>query len=214
MNRITYHHGNLRDELVRCGKEILQSEGISSLTLRSITRAAGVSHGAPRNEFADMNGLLAAIATSGFEDLIAARQAALQKVKGGADDRLRSVLATYITFARDQPGLFALMYGHHILERASYPELNDVSERSYELLQAKVYDYLVSSGFPAACTDELVQCTWSAVHGVSMLFSNRPSGPNVKAVLPFDRWRSEVIAFTLAGLLARAKDFATSRSRA
>ena len=52
MTRDTYHHGNLRAELIRCGRELLARDGIHNLSLRAVTREAGVSHGAPRNEFA------------------------------------------------------------------------------------------------------------------------------------------------------------------
>ena len=42
-----YHHGDLREALVRAGRDILESEGMAALTLRACARKAGVSHAAP-----------------------------------------------------------------------------------------------------------------------------------------------------------------------
>src|ERR1700752_1930486 len=95
--RSTYHHGNLREELIRCGKELLATEGIQNLTLRAVARAAGVSHGAPRNQFLELNDLLAAIAAEGFDELVALREKALTRHKDPAR-RLKAILATYIDF--------------------------------------------------------------------------------------------------------------------
>ncbi|GAP36738.1 TetR/AcrR family transcriptional regulator [Piscinibacter sakaiensis] len=205
--RDTYHHGNLRAELIRCGKELLASEGIQNLTLRAVTRAAGVSHGAPRNEFADMNGLLAAMAVEGFEELIALREQALARQSDPAR-RLQAVLGCYVDFAAAHPGLFWLMYGPHIREREQYPDLLAAARRSYGLLEATVFGFLEAAGLAHARTSELVQCAWSAVHGMAMLFNGRPLGPSIPAAMSFAKWKASVIEFAMAGLVARAGQLA------
>lgn len=201
--RETYHHGNLRAELIRCGKELLATEGIQNLTLRAVTRAAGVSHGAPRNEFADMNGLLAAMAIEGFEELIALREKALARQTDPLR-RLQVVLGCYIDFATAHPGLFWLMYGPHIRDREHYPDLMAVARRSYGLLEGGVFGFLEAQGLAHARTPELVQCAWSAVHGMAMLFNGRPLGPSIPAAMSFTKWKASVIEFAVAGLVARA----------
>lgn len=203
--RETYHHGNLRAELIRCGRELLAQEGIQNLSLRAVTRAAGVSHGAPRNEFADMNGLLAAIATEGFADLIAKRRQALARHKD-ADARLQAVLGVYIDFAAANSDMFWLMFGPHISERERYPQLLEASRQSYDVLQEAVFDFLRAHGLPHGCTQELVQCAWSAVHGMAMLFNGRPLGPSIPTAMSFTKWKTSVIRFAMSGLLTRAAE--------
>jgi len=41
-----YHHGDLRQALLTLAKQQLTSQGIESLSLRAISREAGVSHAA------------------------------------------------------------------------------------------------------------------------------------------------------------------------
>jgi AcrR family transcriptional regulator len=202
--RSTYHHGNLRQALIACGMQILQSEGAHGLTLRSVTRAAGVSPGAPRHEFGDLNGLLSAIAVEGLAELSRLRRAASRQAAGPAE-RLKAVMRVYVDFAVERPGLFWVMIGPAITDRHLRTEVAQAAQSSYVILETHVDEYLAFLGLERARSAELVQCVWSSVHGVSMLFSGRPHGPSVATPMPFEQWRESLIAFALAGLEASAR---------
>lgn len=199
--RRPYHHGNLREEMIRCGREILASEGIHGLTLRSAARLAGVSHGAPRNQFADKEGLLAAIATEGFWELITVRRARLLP-EMTAEARLLVVMDGYIEFAITQPALFFLMFGPQIVGKEHYPELLAAGNASYELLHGAVEDYFAERGASERFDELKVRCAWSAVHGLSMFYSDRPVGPSLKRKVSFEKWRQGLLKFILTGLIA------------
>src|SRR5256885_8862449 len=57
-----YHHGSLREAMLRAAESILERDGIRGLTLRAAAREAGVSHAAPKNRFGDLVGLLSDLA--------------------------------------------------------------------------------------------------------------------------------------------------------
>src|SRR5262245_66654252 len=61
-----YHHGSLREAVLRAAESILKRDGIRGLTLRAAAREAGVSHAAPKNHFGDVTGLLSDLASDGF----------------------------------------------------------------------------------------------------------------------------------------------------
>ncbi len=65
----TYHHGDLKNALIKAGVEILAKDGVSGLSLRKVALRAGVSHSAPYSHFADKQALIAAISTEGFRQL-------------------------------------------------------------------------------------------------------------------------------------------------
>lgn len=207
--RQTYHHGNLRAEMIRCGREILASEGASGLTLRSAARLAGVSHGAPRNQFSDKEGLLAAIAADGFRELVAIRRAKLTEDMT-AEARLLTVMDGYIEYAVRQPALFYLMFGPQIVDKQNYPDLLEAGNNSYELLYEAVEAYFAANGHAEQFDDMMVRAAWSAMHGVSMLFSAKPAGPNTRQRVSLAQWRKGVQAFVLTGLLAAAEEKAVS----
>jgi AcrR family transcriptional regulator len=205
--REAYHHGNLREELIRCGRQLLIEQGINKFSLRSVTRMVGVSHGAPRNEFADKEGLLAAIAAEGLRELTQFR---MKRFKPGmsAETRLTHVVDGYIEFAVQQPQIFYLMFGPQIEDKERYPDLIQEVNASYQLLYGAVRDYLVEAGYPGQFNENMVRNAWSAAHGVSMLFSNKPGGPKVKGRAPLDTWKKSVIQFVLDGLLCEARKLA------
>src|SRR5215472_8900990 len=67
--RRPYHHGDLRQALVRSALEILSEAGVGGLSLRAAARRARVSAMAPYRHFADKEALLAAVAEYGFREL-------------------------------------------------------------------------------------------------------------------------------------------------
>src|SRR5450432_4625377 len=71
-----YHHGALRDALLKAAERVLERDGLSGLTLRAVAREAGVSHAAPTHHFGDLTGLLSELAAIGFRQFNAAMAAA------------------------------------------------------------------------------------------------------------------------------------------
>ncbi len=80
-----YHHGSLREAMLRAAESILERDGIRGLTLRAAAREAGVSHAAPKNHFGDVMGLLSDLAAVGFARFRAAMEA--HRRRGWPPDR-------------------------------------------------------------------------------------------------------------------------------
>jgi AcrR family transcriptional regulator len=104
-----YHHGSLREAMLRAAESILERDGIGGLTLRAAAREAGVSHAAPKNHFGDVMGLLSDLAAVGFARFQAAMEAQIRK-SDPAPARLEAIGRGYVTFARTYPDLFLLMF--------------------------------------------------------------------------------------------------------
>ncbi len=62
-----YHHGNLREALVRATLDLIAERGLSGFTFAEAARAAGVSSAAPYRHYRDRQGLIADVAREGFE---------------------------------------------------------------------------------------------------------------------------------------------------
>lgn len=96
----TYHHGDLRTAVLAAAGELIENEGLDSLSVREAARRAGVSHNAPYRHFPDRDALLAALAADGF--------AALDKVLNGRSGR--ELGEAYVRFALTHPQRFRLMF--------------------------------------------------------------------------------------------------------
>jgi len=105
-----YHHGNLRQALLRAAEVALEARGVQQLSLRELSRELGVSHASPQRHFATKQDLLNALATEGFLrlDSISAKAAAASGQNFNA--RLTKLALAYLGFALKHPALLALMF--------------------------------------------------------------------------------------------------------
>ncbi len=168
-----YHHGNLRQALVKASLQIIAEEGIEALTLRSVGRRTGVSHAAPYRHFADKEALLAAVAQEGLEELRQAMYDAQQSIPGNPAEQLRAVGLAYVRFATGQPARFKVMFGPYISDRSKHAGLEEASVACIDVLitglQACHNDGIIRPGEPLE--DALL--AWSMVHGLSSLLIDR-----------------------------------------
>jgi AcrR family transcriptional regulator len=164
-----YHHGSLREAMLRAAESILERDGIRGLTLRAAAREAGVSHAAPKNHFGDVMGLLSDLAAGGFARFRAAMEAHIRKCDP-APARLEAIGRGYVTFARKHPDLFLLMFRGERLDftRAT---LRSAADAALDVLADTVR---AVRNEPMQATLTLPQAAqmvvaWSLVHGFAML---------------------------------------------
>ena len=51
MKNDSYHHQNLKNEMIEKGIELVNEHGAEQLSLRKVAQACGVSHAAPYSHF-------------------------------------------------------------------------------------------------------------------------------------------------------------------
>ena len=159
----SYHHGDLRDALVRSARTILERDGLPALSLRGVARAAGVSPAAPYHHFPDKQALRDAVAEQGFDALTSAMTTRMAKKKD-PQARLEASGVGYITFAVENPALFALMFGAG-QQLSANAAVTQAGQRAYAVLAAAVAATSADgSADPLVCLR-----LWGLVHGVAKL---------------------------------------------
>lgn len=169
----TYHHGNLREELVIAAMGLLREHGLPSLTLRATARAAGVSHTAPYNHFSDKRALLAALADQGFAELDARCEHVCTAVSD-ARCNLQRLGQAYVEFALDQPEMFQLMFSTEVgaMKRDRLESIAPVTN-VYGRMQGLVSTILAEAGDRQGEVDAACIGAWSLVHGLATLLIER-----------------------------------------
>ena len=157
--RATYHHGDLRTALVSAAEGLLASG--ATLSLRAVAKAAGVSHAAPYHHFANLDALLAAVATRGFHDLAADMEAAHPGVDTAA--RLVGHCTAYVAFALARPAAFRLMFSPLLQHKADHPALQAAADGAFEVLRKAAHAHVAEGA------DELALAGWSLAHGLASL---------------------------------------------
>ncbi len=155
----------LRTRLLDAAVVIVAERGdLSHVTIRAVTRGAGVSPNAFYLHFETREQLIAALIDRGFEEF---RAAVAQGAAAGADpgSRLRGAGLAYIAFARERPALYRIIFGPH-----EHPESEDSEEErpgiaAFGDLMALITAYLDDVGAAEADVERLAQGVWTGLHG-------------------------------------------------
>ena len=144
------------DRLIQAGRQLLEDDGISAVTVREVARRCGVSHGAPRRHFPTLALLLAAIAEMCFDEL----HHHLTNAKGGLKETARA----YVAYAVEHPHAFDLITRHDVLAGSG----RELRATSLPLLQQ--WQTRFAEQHPAA-PNAAATAAWAAIHGVASLAS-------------------------------------------
>ena len=105
-----YHHGNLKEALVRAALELIAEKGPAGFTFADAARSAGVSPAAPYRHFRDRDELLADVARRGFEQFAAALAKAWDEGKPDVMSAFDRLGKAYLAFAKRAPAYYSAMF--------------------------------------------------------------------------------------------------------
>ncbi|WP_020409092.1 TetR/AcrR family transcriptional regulator [Hahella ganghwensis] len=165
----SYHHGNLRQELLEKALEQLKQVGPDKVSLRALARDIGVSQTAPYRHFSDKNALLAALAAQGYQELTRATLAASENCEDSAQKMLQAGLA-YIHFARHHPELYKLMFGPVIECPLEYPDLAEAGQGAFKVIMAICEEGVQAEMFVNQDASLIAHSIWAMVHGIASLW--------------------------------------------
>lgn len=178
-HRSSYHHGDLSNALADAATEMARTGGPDAVVLRAAAREAGVSAAAAYRHFAHHEELLQVVKQRALDALAMAMRVSLESGEPLPDPaqesvrRLQALGRAYLTFARQNPGLFRTAFCrpeapvHDIAERiAANTPFAFVSSVLDELVEHGVLDPSRRDGAEIAA--------WSAVHGLATLLLDGP----------------------------------------
>ena len=169
MARQTYHHGDLKNALIKAGVEILAKEGIDGLTLRKVAQLAGVSHNAPYSHFADKQSLIAAISTEGFKQLYQELDKAILTHPNDPKRQLQEGAWAYVQFALNNTDTFKIMFSSVLEKEKEYPAFVEVSQMTFNQV-VNIVRACQEAGILNGTPPELLAVSvWGQIHGIISL---------------------------------------------
>lgn len=163
---------DLKDALIRVGRELLVEEGLSQLSLRKVAKLAGVSHTAPYRHFCDKSELLVYIALKDFEILFEELEAAKNLYVGSPKAQLKAAGNAYIKMFLRHPEATELMFGGALRGATGFDDIEHYSKKCLGILEE-----IIEEGQKTGCFEstksatDLAVASWSMVHGLAMLRS-------------------------------------------
>lgn len=156
-----YHHGDLRNALLKAAREVLEERGPSFLGLREVSRRVGVSAPSAYHHFPSRDALALGLAEQGALELAKA----LIVKPGEGNETLLPYGEAYVAFARANPALYRLMFGEGFPAVSQYSEaVRELRQRSYDIMKSALEKRLPEEMVPIAGL-----FLWAVVHGLGLL---------------------------------------------
>jgi len=179
-----YHHGNLKEALLRAALELIAKKGPAGFTFAEAARWAGVSPAAPYRHFRDRDELLANIALRGFQQFEAALAKAWNDGRPDPMTAFDRLGKAYLAFARTEPAYYSAMFEAGIPVDAN-PELRESGDRAFAVLR-NAAERLVAT-LPASSRPPSLMMAlhiWATAHGIASLFGRGDPGRRTLPMTP------------------------------
>jgi AcrR family transcriptional regulator len=171
-----YHHGNLREALIRAALNLIGEKGPAGFTFADAARAAGVSSAAPYRHFRDRDALMADIAKRGFELFRDALQKAWNDGRPNPYVAFEAVGRAYLAFARNEPAHYSAMFEAGISTDLN-PGLRQAADEAFAVLRSAAE--ALSAHMPPESRPPALMMSlhiWALAHGIASLFARGDAG--------------------------------------
>jgi AcrR family transcriptional regulator len=194
-----YHHGNLREALIRAALDLIAQKGPAGFTFADAARWAGVSSAAPYRHFRDREALLSDVARRGFELFEAALDRAWNAGRPDPYRAFENVGRAYLHFARREPAYYSAMFEAGIALDAD-PGLREAAGRAFEVLR-HASETLSARLAPEKRPPALMMSLhiWALSHGIASLFARGDAGRRALPMAPEELLEAGVLIY-LRGL--------------
>jgi AcrR family transcriptional regulator len=149
-----------RTQIIRAARRIAEQEGWSNVTVRRLSDEIAYSQPVLYAHFGSREGILAAVAIEGFQELGLAMEKARTRAKPG--NTLESVAAAYLEFAESFPALYEVMFSLNLSvpfdDPATPPELRFAFSQILELFQRQ-----------SSKPEVISELFWGSLHGIADL---------------------------------------------
>ncbi|PHS59245.1 MAG: TetR family transcriptional regulator [Sulfurimonas sp.] len=165
----TYHHGDLKNSLIVAALEMIEKDGVNSMTLRELTKKVGASRSAIYRHFSSKNELLKSIIKEAIKKLDEYTITSIPTTN--ILDDLYIMGKSYINFAIKNPNIYRMIFGNEARkQREEVCDIYDANDAAgfhklIELIKLAQETNLIKKD------DAMMQATviWSTMHGLSNL---------------------------------------------
>ena len=158
-----------RAQIIRAARRIAELEGWSNVTVRRLSDEISYSQPVLYSHFGSREGILAAVAIEGFQELGQAMEKARKRVKRGS--MFEAIADAYLEFASSSPALYEVMFSLSLSvpfgAAATPPELRFAFAQFLELFPGQ--------GSKAEVLSELF---WASLHGIADLSRTKRFPPS------------------------------------
>ena len=164
----SYHHGNLREELIEKGIELINEEGEEKLSLRKVAKMCGVSNAAPYTYFKKKSDLLYAMSDY-IWGILAAELDRTRKKYENQEDLLVKLGKTYVMFFCENHKYYHFMISRKNMKInlfSKFSKIENNNEKAFSILKIEAIKILEKMGVPNQAMQDKIIAMWALVQGL------------------------------------------------
>jgi AcrR family transcriptional regulator len=198
-----YHHGDLRDTILKEAVPLLRALGPQAFNMREVAKRLKVSGAAPYRHFKSKDEIFFRLVEDGFKKLTTKFKSAIQSHPLEPAQQMIAIAKGYYEFATEYPEHLQLMFGNYLpvkLKQADVSLNEAATELFLTLISAVQSCQLVKLLPPESPSDIMVVKIWSAIHGYSILESGGLLAGTIQAPYNKEKLAEELMLSILYGL--------------
>lgn len=164
-----YHHGNLRNDLIEAGIEIVSEKGEKELSLRKIAAKCNVSQAAPYAHFQSKEDLINAIQEYITDEFLKFLKASQENVEAYSDKAIYKMGEAYISFFIEHPFYFRFMFQTPYMKIYISLEESQDNFPPYEIFRKMIIGNLKRHNVDEKEYMPKLINAWATVQGITML---------------------------------------------
>lgn len=164
----SYHHGNLREELIEKGIELINEVGEEKLSLRKVAKMCGVSNAAPYTYFKKKSDLLYAMSDY-IWGILAAELDRTRKKYENQENLLVKLGKTYVMFFCENHRYYHFMISRKNMKIdlfSKFSEIENNNEKAFSILKIEAIKILEKMGVPNQAIQDKIIAMWALVQGL------------------------------------------------
>ena len=164
----SYHHGNLREELIEKGIEVINEAGEEKLSLRKVAKMCGVSNAAPYTYFKKKSDLLYAMSDY-IWGILAVELDRTRKKYENQEDLLVKLGKTYVMFFCENHKYYHFMISRKNMKInlfSKFSKIENNNEKAFSILKIEAIKILEKMGVPNQAMQDKIIAMWALVQGL------------------------------------------------
>ena len=164
----SYHHGNLREELIEKGIEMINEAGEEKLSLRKVAKMCGVSNAAPYTYFKKKSDLLYAMSDY-IWGILAVELDRTRKKYENQEDLLVKLGKTYVMFFCENHRYYHFMISRKNMKIdlfSKFSKIENNNEKAFSILKIEAMKILEKMGVPNQAMQDKIIAMWALVQGL------------------------------------------------
>ncbi|WP_022818900.1 TetR/AcrR family transcriptional regulator [Fusobacterium russii] len=169
----TYHHKDLKNELIKKGIEIVNKEGINLFSLRKVATACKVSHAAPYSHFKNKEELLNKMQIYITKEFSEVLENSVKENKNNIE-LLKELGKTYVNFFIDNPSYYKFLYYQSDIKIDLNLSIADEKNyKPYIIYKNIVLPLFKNHNYSKEKQIDILITIWSFIHGLTALATTK-----------------------------------------